>query len=266
MRFKTKVVFLLLALSFLAASAGCGRTEVTEEFFQSYQVRSGTVLEIYNPNGSVTVTGWDGNEVEIAALKTSFYGQSALDEVDIYIDIAETLVIRTEHPEGAAQASVSYEIKIPEDLLVGVIECSNGDIILQDAAGNPTLTTSNGSITATNVNGIVTARSSNGNLTATGVRSLEELRTSNGNIVAEFPVLHGNLEIRTSNGSISLSLPANLAADLEASTSNGSINVANLNVETTILEQNNLVGSMNGGGHKITLTTSNGSIELARLR
>ncbi len=264
--FKKLLFPLLAALLLLPAIGGCGRTEVTEEFFQSYKVRSGTVLEIYNPNGEITVSGWDNEEVEISALKSSYHGREALDEVDIYIDIAETMSIWTDHPDNDRQVTVSYEIKVPEDLLVGVIECINGDIKLQDVGGNPVLLTSNGAITAHDVNGIVTALSSNGDLTVTGAKSLGALRTSNGDIEADLPSLHEDLEIRTSNGSIKLFIDPSLSADIEAETSNGTINLGNLEIETTLLEQTALRGSMNEGGHKVSLITSNGSIKLDRLR
>ncbi len=263
-----KKTFLLLALVLLAlpVPGGCGGTLVTEEFYQSYRVRSGTVLEIINPNGNVTVSGWDGDRVEISALKQSDHGREALEEAEIFIDIAETLKIKTEHPTAMARVTVDYEIKIPEDVTVALIESSNGDINLQGVSGNPVLLTSNGTITAGNINGIVSAQSSNGDITAIGVRGLGYLRTANGDIEAELPTLHEDLEIRTSNGSISLFLDPMLEANIEAETSNGTINIDNLALDISEQEQALLVGILNEGGPKIKITTSNGSINLARLR
>ena len=257
---------ILAALVMLLLTAGCSKTVTREEFFQAYQVRSGTVVEIINPNGSVKISGWDEDRVEIKALKESIFGQEALEAVDINIDIADTLVIETVHPRDITRVSVNYDIKLPTDLLVGLIECANGNISLDNVGGNPDLFTSNGTIKATQVNGILSAHTSNGDIEASAVRSLAELNTSNGSIVAELPTLYENVDIKTSNGSVTLYIPAALEADIRASTSNGTISYNGLTLDVTSGDQTNLVGKMNKGGLKIRLATSNGSIKLEKLK
>jgi DUF4097 and DUF4098 domain-containing protein YvlB len=258
--------FIVAVAILMLAAAGCSNNVVKEEFYQSYQVRSGTVVNIINPNGSVTLMGWDEDTVEIKAVKESLRGQDALDGVDINIDIADELLIETINLTDDILVSVSYDIKVPVDLLIGIIECANGNITLENVGGNPVLSTSNGTISAVNVNGIVSAVSSNGDITATGVRSLDEVKTSNGTITAELPAIYNNLEIATSNGSITLLLSPTLAVDIDAKTSNGSISISNLNIDAAEFDQTTLSGSMNGGGQRIEISTSNGSIELAQLK
>ncbi len=262
----TVAILTVIISMLLITGAGCSRTKVTEDFFQSYRVRPGTVLEVYNPNGPVSITGADIEEVEITALKETYQGQEALDRVDIFIDIDHTMVIETIYPDEALDVTVSYDIKVPEEVGVSIIECSNGNIDVRGIKGNPVLTTSNGSINASEVEGIVSARSSNGDLSLSGIAGLAFLRTSNGNIDAELFDLGQDLEIGTSNGSINLSINPELALDLEANTSNGDIKVNNLALETTLQEQTALIGSMNGGGPRLDIATSNGSIDLARLQ
>lgn len=272
MPFNVKGAVLVLVgalLMLLLIGAGCSRARVTEDFYQSYRVKAGTVLEIYNPNGQVLVTGLDDpeqEEIEIAAVKESYYGQSALDAVDIFIDIDDTMVIETVHPPGGTNVTVNYNILVPEGMLVSVIECSNGNIELRGVRGDPVIATSNGNITVSNVRGQVSASSSNGDLLISGAEGLGALRTSNGNIEAELQDIRENIEIRTSNGSISLLVNSDLALDFEAATSNGEISFSNLNIQTTLLEQTALIGIMNGGGRKVSLATSNGSIDLTRLQ
>jgi len=248
MPFNVKGAVLVLVgalLMLLLIGAGCSRARVTEDFYQSYRVKAGTVLEIYNPNGQVLVTGLDDpeqEEIEIAAVKESYYGQSALDAVDIFIDIDDTMVIETVHPPGGTNVTVNYNILVPEGMLVSVIECSNGNIELRGVRGDPVIATSNGNITVSNVRGLVSASSSNGDLLISGAEGLGALRTSNGNIEAELQDIRENIEIRTSNGSISLLVNSDLALDFEAATSNGEISFSNLNIQTTLLEQTALIG------------------------
>lgn len=256
----------LLMVGLLSLTAGCSEPVTSEEFLQSYQVRSGTVVEVLNRNGNINITGWDEEVIEIKALKESLHGPEALEEVDINIDIAEILTIETVYSAGSNYVSVDYEIKVPGDLLVGAVESTNGNVTLENVSGNPLLNTSNGSITAVNVNGIVTAETSNGNITATGVRSLAGLNTSNGNITAELSAIHEDLVIETSNGSISLLLSPALAITLNVQTSNGQITAANLNFDQSEINQTRLSGLLNGGGYRLAVLTSNGSVELAPLR
>ncbi len=267
MRDSKKFLFVNVAiLALLILVGGCSGPVVSEQFSETYQVRSGTIIEIYNKSGNVTITGWDQPTVEITALKESHEGQEVLDKVDIMIDIAEKMIIRTLYLEEDLPVVVSFDLKVPEDILIGIIEGLNGNIAVEKVAGNPQITTSNGTVTVSAVNGIVSARSSNGNITVTGVKSLGDLITSNGNITAELPLLHENLELTTSNGSISVALGAALEADLEVRTSNGTISTGNLNLAATTQERTMLDGTMNGGGYKISISTSNGSIELSALK
>lgn len=250
----------------LLALVGCSEPLVTEEIKESYTVKPNTILEIYNPNGSVSVSIWDGDSVEIEAVKKSYHGVDALEEVDIFISIAEVMKIETEHPPGRNTVTVNYEIKIPWDVRLGVVECSNGNISVNGVTGNPDLRTSNGNIEAISVQGVVYASGSNGNITVTESKSIGFLRTSNGNIEAELESLREDVSIRTSNGSITFYASSELEANISAATSNGTVSVSDLSIETVELEQTILTGTMNGGGRKVDLTTSNGSIELRQLR
>lgn len=264
--FKKTTMFFILTISILAVLTACSGEKVSEEFLESYSVKQGTTVRINNPNGDISVEGWDGEKVEIYAFKESIHGKEALDEVDIFIEVAGEMIIRTEHPTALTKVSVNYQVKIPENVFLDIVEGSNGDIVIENLAGNIALTTSNGSITATGVYGTVSARSSNGDINISDVRGLGTLQTSNGSINAELPRLRDDVDIRTSNGSITLVLAPELEADLSIKTSNGSVSYSGLNIDATETDQTLLVGAINGGGSKINVTTSNGSIELAPLR
>lgn len=250
----------------LIVLTACSGERVTEEFSESYSVKQGTTVRINNLNGDISVAGWDGEKVEIYVFKESVHGKEALDEVDIFIEVAGEMIIRTEHPTPQAKVSVDYQVKIPENVFLDIVEGSNGDILVENLSGNLVLSTSNGSITATGVYGTVSARSSNGDINISDVRGLGTLQTSNGNINAELPRLHEDLDIKTSNGSITLALAPTLEADLSLKTSNGSVSYSGLNIEASEIDQTLLVGALNGGGSKMNVTTSNGSIELVPLK
>ncbi len=263
---KIRIIMVLITLILLFVAAGCGRVVTREQILETYQVRPGTALSVSNLNGSVSITGWEENKVEIKIIKESLGGQEALDQVDINIDISDIMLIHTLFPEGNKRVIVNYEIKVPIDLLVSEINCSNGNISISGVTGSPQASTSNGTINIENVNGMVTAGSSNGDITVKGARSLGSLESSNGNITADLNFLHENVNIQTSNGSINLAILPTLEMTIDASTSNGKISVTNLNLDLTVHENTRLSGTLNGGGNTVQLETSNGSIELVPLK
>ena len=258
---KSGSIIVLLGL-LLLFGGGCSETVMTEEFYQSYRPRPDSILEVHNPNGPVKVEGYDGENIEIKALKETTAGQAALERVEVYIEIDDIMTVETEHPKGEMEVSVAYEIKIPDKMSLGKIECYNGDIEVKDLAGNPELSTSNGNIEVKNLAGFVSARSSNGNLDISGTQGMGNLRTSNGDIKAEISALQNDLDIITSNGSITILLEPGLSATLEARTSNGTVSADNLDLEITEQEQTALNGKLNDGDYNININTSNGSIEL----
>mgnify|MGYP002152358744 CR=1 FL=1 len=262
-----RMKFMLCLLSILIITAvGCDQEVTREDFHQSYLIKSGTVIEINNPNGDVTIIGSDQEKVDIKAEKISLLGREALEQVEIFIDISDKMSIWVEHPNSNIRVSVNFEIVLPADLLVGLIECSNGDVTIDNVNGNPVIKTSNGTVGASGINGIVTASTSNGDIVVSGVRSIGDLRTSNGDIEAELSIIHENIELRSSNGSLSILVAPNLALDIVAETTNGTVSVNNLSLDIIESDRNRLVGVMNGGGARLSLGTSNGSITVSQLR
>lgn len=147
---------------------------------------------------------------------------------------------------------------------------SNASIDVQDFDGSAVLHTSNGGIKADGVRGRFEADTSNAGIDAR-LTSLEPGRpvkahTSNGHISLAFDAFKGNDVIAdSSNGGITLRLPSDVSAQLNASTSNSSITTDfDVNVRGT-QSKHRLEGTIGAGGPRIDLTTSNGSIRIARL-
>src|ERR1700728_3824610 len=70
-----------------------------EEFKESYKLSSGGHFELDNVNGSVQVEGWDRDEVEVRAVKTSQADARALDQVKIEVESTPgTVAVHTRYP------------------------------------------------------------------------------------------------------------------------------------------------------------------------
>jgi DUF4097 and DUF4098 domain-containing protein YvlB len=112
------------------------------------------------------------------------------------------------------------------------------------------------------------AHTSDGSVRVSGRFDVLELRTSDGRVEVEArpgSQLREAWDIRSSDGSVTLRMPADLAADVALHTSDGSITT---NIPIAVegsFGRHDLHGKMNGGGKLLTIHTSDGSLTLDKL-
>jgi hypothetical protein len=236
-----------------------------EEFDQTFDlVRGGTVI-LDNTNGSVTVTAWDRDEVHVYAEKIIRGGnrreaEEAMQRVKIEITHNDgVLKIRTDAPKFGSRfweslfgddvsAAVNYRIEVPNGLKMDV-STVNGTVEIRGVAGELRASSTNGRIAVTESKGSVDAKTTNG---AIDVELLE---------VVDNP----EMSFKTTNGSIAVRLPSNLSAQINASTTNGSIRTDFPITLSGELSKKRLRGTINSGGGRIDLHTTNGGIQIREL-
>ena len=146
---------------------------------------------------------------------------------------------------------------------------TNGSIQLSSCVGDARLNSINGRIEGDLERGAVDAKTSNGDI----VLKLAKLEgkgalrasTSNGEIDLTLDAGH-ELRASTSNSSITVRLPANAGAELRARTSHAKVSsdfeVARASGDDD--DRKSMVGKIGAGGPLVDLTTSNGSIHVAK--
>jgi hypothetical protein len=215
-----------------------------EDFNYSYDLKPGGQLSLENVNGSVEITGWDQNRIDITGTKyaSSEAAMKAL-KIDV-VPMADSVRIRTVPPSGHRGGwGAKYVIKVPHRIELDRIASSNGSIRIEALEGSARLRTSNGSVKIIRVKGPVEAttsnagievaehdgsliaHSSNGGIRADRVRGYLEATTSNASINARLlePVPGKRVRLDTSNGSISLEMAEFRGNEIELDTSNSSI-------------------------------------------
>lgn len=256
----------------------------TESFDEAYEISPGTRFEILNRDGSIDITGWDKSRIEVHAIKKTRWG-GKLENVEINVLPGLEFRVETVHVVKNPKVSVSYDVKVPFNLIVKRIRTSNGEIELEGTHGDIEVetsngaieiegsegdidaSTSNGTIDIEDVKGYVSAHTSNGTIRVKRTTGVVVLETSNGSIETEVRGLKGNgLRIRTSNGAIELKFDAGLNADIEAKTSNGKIKLDDVEVLVKEISKSSLRGKIGTGGKKILCRTSNGTIVLKSLK
>jgi len=303
---------LLLAAALVAGSlcltscfVGVGDWQrFSKDFHYSYPLKAGGRVEVETFNGSVDVSGWDQDTVDISGTK---YGPTQAEADDLKIEIdnrPDSVSIRVPRPAMRRNnQGAKFEIKVPRNTGLGRITTSNGSIRTMDGSGPARLRTSNSSIHVADLQGSVVAETSNGSIELMGVEGDATAHTSNSRIHAER--VNGSLEAVTSNGSVQgivtrpdrsvrvetsnsgvdLSLPQRFNGDVRVSTNNGGITLrmpestnarvlartSNASITTDFevrtqgeINRNHLEGVIGAGGPLIDLSTSNSGIRLLR--
>jgi hypothetical protein len=281
-----------------------GSDRYREDFHSSFPLPAGGSLRLENFNGSVEISGWDKNTVDIDGTK---YASTEYRLKEMKIDIvpsANSISIRTLPPlDHRGNAGARYTIHVPRKMELIGIASSNGAIRVEDVQGNAHLRTSNGAVHANRLTGSLEVQTSNGTVEVSDIAGDTTLHSSNGTIRAE--VRKGRFGATTSNGSITVHLmesdssPVRLESsnghieltmdaerEVRASTSNSSITVrmpsaagANVSARTSNssitcdfdvsmhgeISKHRLEGTIGKGGPLLDLGTSNGSIKILRL-
>src|SRR6516165_12672304 len=105
----------LLALLFVLGLCSTQAFAVSREFTKTLPLNADGSFEINNVNGTVRIEGWDREEVEVRALKTTPERESALDQVAIEIESRpDAVFISTRYPQDeGGDVAGDYGIRVP---------------------------------------------------------------------------------------------------------------------------------------------------------
>jgi hypothetical protein len=226
----TRKLLLWALVPCLAGLVGCdledlGVARYSKDFHYTYPLQSGGKLSLETFNGSVEITGWDRNMVEIDGTK---YGPSQEAADALRVDISDTLTaieIHVNRPSDfRGNRGARFSVKMPRKAVLDRVASSNGSIVVEGAAGPASLHTSNGSIRVADFDDNIDAHTSNGAVELMDIGGEANVSTSNGRIRVEG--LKGSLDAHTSNSSITVSLAgAHPSRSPRLETSNGPVDL-----------------------------------------
>jgi DUF4097 and DUF4098 domain-containing protein YvlB len=288
------VLFSLVLLMGFASSAGA------EEYVKSYAVTGRTSVRVNADNAGVRITTSDASKVDFDVKYENWGGDAP--KIDSRQDGNVTeLSVRTSTRGwwptfGRRQLNIEVHMPKTGDLTVEtsnggvevssvngrvVIHTSNGGIRAQQITGRTDVGSTNGGITLNDLKGAVTAGTTNGAIRAGGIDGQCDLSTTNGSVhvtgrLDALKVSSGNgsvvaeaeagskvasdWSIRTTNSSVNLAIPRDLKANVDASTSNGHVTM-DLPDEASRRESE-IRTVLNGGGHEVSVRTTNGAIHV----
>jgi Putative adhesin len=269
---------ILSVLCGLLIAASVNAATLKENFDKTIPLKAGSVT-LRNINGAVTFEAWDRDEVRVEAEKkvkagTDGAARKAMSQVRIEVTpSAGGLRIETKMPKQGSgffdwlfnnqvNINVTYRVHVPRRAGVDA-ETVNGGVALAGTRGKVRVETTNGGIDVKDVQGDVNASSTNGGITATRITGAVKAGTTNGAIEADlvdFPE-GSDLQFETTNGGITVRLPRDARLSVDASTTNGRVQ-SDFEVPGAAKGKRSLEGDINGGGGRLVLSTTNGSIEI----
>jgi DUF4097 and DUF4098 domain-containing protein YvlB len=203
-------------------------------------------LEAFQKDGGVTATMRSGKQ-------GWFSWGSWRGESNIEVTVPRRYAINARTGGGS--------VELRDTVGAATLKTSGGDISAKNVVGNVELKTSGGSIETDAIRGDVDADTSGGDVRLLNVDGKISGNTSGGSVRCSLVGANRGISATTSGGDIELGLPRGTAANIDATTSGGEI-TTEIPVTSTVLKENDLEGTLNGGGERIYARTSGGSIKL----
>ncbi|MBN2619996.1 DUF4097 family beta strand repeat protein [candidate division WOR-3 bacterium] len=254
-----KTVLSVLAIATLAFG-------LTAELHEQYRIGPGSVLEIDNINGDITITAVEGDEIIIDIIKKTKKDQAELDKVTVDITSGETFKVETRYLEDKTDVSVDISLQVPATVVEAFIENVNGSIDIEGITADLDIENANGDITVKRIQGTIDVELANGDIHIKGDAVIIEVDLANGTITAEIRALSEyGAQFAVANGAIKLYILETLKADIEADIVMGDIHVHDLEIDYSKEKQNVIEGSINGGGPLIEVGAATGSIALYKM-
>jgi len=232
-------------------------------------------LEVSLIGGSISIRPSSGNEVTVEAIAEDKDDDEDQDHpprgaagMHRLPNRSLGLVVEEENNKvtvgmGGMPRDVTLRIQVPRQSSVSLSTVNDGDIHVQGLEGDLELNNVNGEITAKDVAGSVVAHTTNGDVKVTMTRvdakAALAFATLNGNVDVSLPAsFRGDLRMRSDNGEIYTDFDVQLGASpakVEQQRQGGKYR---LEVEQEVR------GTIGGGGPEIQLRTFNGDIYLRK--
>ncbi|MEO5824394.1 MAG: DUF4097 family beta strand repeat-containing protein [Gemmatimonadales bacterium] len=252
----TRSIAVVAALATLAGTLSAQETRFTR------QLAAGSVVELDNINGSITVSQTSGRTAEVIVTKTVKKGDGNLVKAIM------------EERNGVMRVCTIYLNRDPNRSSCKGNNSTKGDqfeivmdyVVRLPAGVRVRGETVNGGITVNAIDAPADLETVNGDIRV-DAGAAGSLQTVNGSIRGSFARADwsGTLNMETVNGGIDLQFPANFAADVRGETVSGSISSPDFPVTITgKWGPKSFRGSVGGGGRSLRVETVNGNITIRK--
>jgi hypothetical protein len=272
---------LLLAVALPASVLAQGDSK---KFNQTVDLNAGGRLTLKTFKGSIKLTSWDRNQVEVIAHiepgddVDDDYAEESVAATRIDISGSGSSVrIKSDYDDVPCRRSfkffgintgcsktlpfVHYEIRAPRELDLR-LEDYKSEITLRDLEGNLEIKTYKGIIEAASLAGDLRLETYKGRAEIDSIRGSLDIETYKGDILIESASVNNRSKMQTYKGTISLTLPASQKLDIRADLGKRADFHSDFALTTRTFGRGHLEGSINGGGPLLTIESYKGEIRL----
>ena len=237
--------------------------KATDTWSRTYTVEPGGRFELINVNGRITAESSDGQDIVVEGRRTAKArsdeaAKDMLAKLEIREEVSGTSVRVESRPprmSGFGGHEIEWIVKVPRGLTVD-------------------LRTTNGGVRLNGLSGEIHARTTNGGVKGAGlVIDSIEASVVNGGVDIELasPLdSTDTVELTTVNGGVTLALPSESKATITARAVNGGVRasddlkIAREDESNERESRRRLSGTLNGGGARVNVSTTNGGVRLSR--
>ncbi len=243
-------------------SLGISAGKAEDTWTRTYTLADKGRLELINVNGRITAEPATDDKVTVEGRRTAKgstdeAAKDNLAKMEIREEVSGDRVRVESRPprlSGLAGHEIEWTIKVPAGVVVD-LRTVNGGVRINGLSGEVHAKTTNGGVKGNNVSA-----------------SILEVSSVNGGIEFEFSgalAANASVDLETVNGGVEVSLPASSKVTISARAVNGGVRVDDLDVQrseeaTSFDSKRRLEGTLNGGGAKVTISTTNGGVRIGR--
>jgi hypothetical protein len=237
--------------------------KATDTWSRTYTVPAGGRFELINVNGRITAEATEGKDVVVegkrsAKARSDEAAKEMLGKLEIREEVGDSTVRVESRPprmSGFGGHEIEWIVKVPKGLTVD-LRTVNGGVRMNGLSGEIHAKTTNGGIKGTNL--VID------NLEASVVNGGVEIELGSPLDATDA------VELTTVNGGVTFALPSESKAAITARAVNGGVRASDdLKIEredesTEREARRRLTGTMNGGGARVNVSTTNGGVRLSR--
>ncbi len=241
-----------------------------DEWSKTYTLTGKPDLRVDTSDANIHVSTWNQNMIE-AKVTTSGYkiGNNGIRIEEHQSGDLVEINVRFPHSGfsiGWADHRVDVSIHMPREGRVD-LRTGDGKIELGNFKGEMRLHSGDGSEEIDGVDGKLRAQTGDGHIRANGRFDELDLKTGDGRVDARATAgsaLATGWRLESGDGTVTLEVPANLAADVDLHTGDGHIDLDMPVTTEGKIREGEVRGKLNGGGNLLMIHTGDGSIRLRK--
>lgn len=265
-----KHLILLTALFLLVLPT---QAQESKEYNETYNLGDNGRVTIDTYKGSIDITTWDGDTIEIDAVVEDDNSKGLVEHTEVNIrHSGNTVRIETDYSEAKKVMKraklksyslplVHYTVRMPQTTEVSIDDYKS-EIDIEGVYADVNLETYKGEMDIREVKGELTIDTYKGDARIRNLSGALYAETYKGTFDVEFDEFLGDTSFDTYRGDINVTLPDDAGFDLVADLGKGGDFDANFNTSSLKRSKKSYEGEVQGGGPRLEFDTYRGSFRV----